>query len=83
MVRVHSEEPNMLSDRDSFYDTITFLSDRFSTYAIVYRGSSDNPLENPNTAGSEAAAGLSILAFGFPIGAVMAVFGKSKKNSIK
>ena len=36
IVRVHEGEADILSDQDDDPNTITFLTDRFSTYSIVY-----------------------------------------------
>lgn len=52
----------MLSDTDSNPDTITIETDRFSTYAIVYKDTDADKGENPDTGiGSDNAAWVGII----------------------
>ncbi len=43
IVRIHDGEADILSDLDSDDDTITFKTDKFSVYAIVYAEKADEP----------------------------------------
>ena len=49
ILRVHEGTAEILEDRDNAPDTLTVLTDRFSTYAIVYRDSPDDDGRNPAT----------------------------------
>ena len=46
VVRIHDGEAEILEDTDNDPDTITILTDKFSTYSIAYR---DTKASNPNT----------------------------------
>lgn len=59
IVRVHKGEATLLKDTDSDPDTITFYTDRFSTYAIVYRAAVGNLVVSNEVAGTAADAGQS------------------------
>lgn len=78
VVRLHSGSADLLYDLDSDPDTITILTDKFSTYVIVYRdytpGESDANANNPYTGIPWAA--ISMLAFAFPIGVMTYIFSK-------
>ena len=54
VVRVHNNEAEILKDTDNDPDTITIVTDKFSTYAIVYKnaeapGNPDTGIKTPNT----------------------------------
>ena len=50
VVRVHNGKADILNDRDSDPNTVTVLSDRFSTYALIYRDSASTDEDrSPNT----------------------------------
>lgn len=74
VVRLHSGRSDLLYDLDSDPDTITLLSDRFSTYVIVYRDYAPGTDAN----GNPYTGGLSMLTFTLPIGVLAFIFNKSK-----
>lgn len=47
MVRVHGGVGTMLADKDSSDSTITFASDKFSPYALVYKDPAPTPTPTP------------------------------------
>lgn len=51
IVRIHNGAVNILEDWDTSADTVTFKTDRFSTYALVYEkaASGEDPLPEPPT----------------------------------
>ncbi len=49
IIRVHGGNVDLLPDKDIFPNTITFETDRFSTYAIVYT----DPVPDPDIAGND------------------------------
>lgn len=55
LVRVHDGETALLPDTDNDESTVTVETDRFSTYALVYKenASANNPGGNPNTGVSQ------------------------------
>ena len=50
IVRVHDGIAEILEDQDNDPDTITVITDRFSTYAIVYRDAANAGDEDKNQA---------------------------------
>lgn len=52
VLRVHNGESSVLEDIDSDADTITIESDRFSTYAIIYKDSQKSGEDNGGDSGS-------------------------------
>lgn len=48
IVRVHRDKAQFLNDLDGDPDTITFATDEFSTYAILYRDPGTEPPDNSN-----------------------------------
>ena len=60
-VRVHEGVAALLEDKDNASDTLTIATDKFSTYAVVYK---DNDfsigIENPNT-GEERTGGITFV----------------------
>lgn len=55
LVRIHDGETALLPDTDNDESTVTVETDRFSTYALVYKesASANNPGGNPNTGVSQ------------------------------
>ena len=58
VIRVHDKKAELLEDLDESADTITIATDRFSTYAIIYKdtandGSGDNNGDNDNNGGED------------------------------
>lgn len=49
VVRIHDGKSDVLDDRDFLSSTVTFESDRFSTYAIVYRENVITDSDTPYT----------------------------------
>ncbi len=47
MIRVHDGETDVLDDLDDNPDTITFETDRFSTYALVYKTQDSSAVVDP------------------------------------
>lgn len=54
VVRVHNGAAELLPDLDSEEDTVTIETDRFSTYALVYKDSYGNEKDNEPKTGDTA-----------------------------
>ena len=78
MVRVHEGAAEMLTDWDSNPDTLTIMSDKFSTYAIVYKDSSSGSTDNNPYTGVKHTAGLTMLVLAGAFGT--AVFVKQRRK---
>ena len=72
VVRVHDGAAEILVDQDADPNTITILTDRFSTYAIVYQ-------DNANTADKNQATGVVLVIAPFIAAAAGVVISKRRK----
>lgn len=79
MVRLHNGETALLEDLDNSADTITFSSDKFSVYVIVYADqNSNNPTDTTNTGDTTPIA---LLVLFLTVSATtLCLFGKKKEN---
>jgi hypothetical protein len=81
MARLHNGEVTVLKDIDDNVDTLTFKTDSFSTYAILYADptNSDSPKPtSPNTGDYENMGMLMFIMF-ISLGAVVLSFTSKKK----
>lgn len=75
VLRIHDGEVTTLSDRDSVDSTITFATDRFSTYVLAYKDSAKNSEASSNTLrGAGGIAGLPDMGDGAPLMVVIILF---------
>ena len=77
IVRIHDGEAKFFKDTDNDPDTITIVTDRFSTYIIVYKDLDAPNSDNPNTG---MATPIAVAGLACAIG-VTAVIVKKKKLS--
>lgn len=73
IVRVHDGKAEILEDQDNDPNTITILTDKFSTYAIVYQDNAGTGEDNPNT-------GAVLVVAPFIAAAAGAILSKKRKH---
>ena len=73
IVRVHDGKAEILEDQDNDPNTITILTDKFSTYAIVYQDNAGTADDNPNT-------GAVLIAAPFIAAAAAVILSKKRKH---
>ena len=81
MLRLHDGSADLLRDLDDQPDTLTVMSDKFSTYVIVYRDLTDDVADdmitsNPST--GTTLTGIYILALICPMTVLATVFNKKR-----
>ena len=81
MVRVHEGTAEMMTDWDNDPDTLTILSDKFSTYVIVYKDNANGGTgdDNPYT-GAGQVTGLAVMVLVCTLGTAAAYVMQKKKN---
>ena len=57
VIRVHDGRAELLTDLDNSADTITIETDRFSTYAVVYKDSTNDGNDDGNNSGGNNSGG--------------------------